>query len=181
MLPDNLINLLTPRSFRNPRTRENFVSKTGVTFDYINSSSSIINHTMNFLLNTERLNRVNQQNMFGKTILTLDDYLKTISNSIFNNINMNEYELSLNNNTSSLYLDHLFIAFNNSNTDDLSKSIILSNIKLLSMRLKSNPNFFNDFLVNKIDEFIINPDKYIPVNKSKIPDGSPIGDFSCDY
>ena len=31
VLPDNLINILTPRSFRNPRTRENFVSKTGVT------------------------------------------------------------------------------------------------------------------------------------------------------
>ena len=94
---------------------------------------------------------------------------------------MNEYELSLKNNTSSLFLDHLFTAFNNSNTDDLSKSIILANIKYLSMKLKSNPNFYNDFLVNKIDEFIINPDKYIPVNKSKIPDGSPIGDFSCDY
>ena len=49
---------------------------------------------MNFLLNSERLNRVNQQNMFGKTILTLDDYLKTISSSIFNNRKMNEYELS---------------------------------------------------------------------------------------
>ena len=181
VLPDNLISILTPRSFRNPRTRENFVSKTGVTFDYINASSSVINHTMRFLLNSERLNRLNQQNMFGKTILTLDEYLKTISNSIFNNKKMNAYEVSLNNNTSSLFLDHLFMAFNNSNTDDLSKSIILSNIKYLSSKLKSNSNVFNDFLVNKIDEFIVNPDKYIPVNKTKIPDGSPIGDFSCDY
>ena len=49
------------------------------------------------------------------------------------------------------------------------------------VKLKSNPSVYNDFLVNKIDEFIINPDKYIPVSKSKIPDGSPIGDFSCDY
>ena len=94
---------------------------------------------------------------------------------------MNAYEVSLNNNISSLFLDHLFMAFNNSNTDDLSKSIILSNIKYLSSKLKSNSNVFNDFLVNKIDEFIVNPDKYIPVNKTKIPDGSPIGDFSCDY
>ena len=90
---------------------------------------------MNFLLNSERLNRVNQQNMFGKTILTLDDYLKTISSSIFNSRKMNEYELFLNNNTSSLFLDHLFMAFNNINTDDLSKSIILSNIKNLSIKL----------------------------------------------
>ena len=181
VLPDNLISILTPRSFRNPRTRENFVTKTGVTFDYINASSSIINHTMKFLLNSERLNRVNQQNMFGESILTLDNYLKTMSNTIFVNKEMNVYEVSINNNTLSLFLDHLFMAFNNSNTDDLSKSIILSNIKYLSSKLKSNPNVFNDFLVNKIEEFIINPDKYIPIIKTKIPDGSPIGNFSCDY
>ena len=80
-----------------------------------------------------------------------------------------------------MFLDHLFTAFNNSNTNDLSKSIILSNIRYLLIKLQSNPSVHNDFLVNKIDQFIINPDKYIPVNKSKIPDGSPIGDFSCDY
>ena len=119
--------------------------------------------------------------MFGETILTLDNYLKTMSNTIFDNKEMNVYEVSINNNTSSLFLDHLFMAFNNNNTDDLSKSIILSNIKYLSSKLKSNPNVFNDFLVNKIEEFIINPDKYIPIIKTKIPDGSPIGNFSCDY
>ncbi|MCH1443977.1 MAG: zinc-dependent metalloprotease, partial [Flavobacteriaceae bacterium] len=43
VLPNNLFDILSPRSFRNPRTRENFVSNTGVTFDYINTSSSLIN------------------------------------------------------------------------------------------------------------------------------------------
>ena len=181
VLPNNLINILTPRSFRNPRTRENFTSKTGVTFDYINASSSVINHTMTFLLNPERINRINQQNMFGSEILTLDNYLETISNSIFSNKKMNNYESSVNNNTSSLFLDHLFMSFNNKNTDDLSKSIILSNIKSLLKKLKSKSTVYNDFLVNKINGFITNPDKYVPVSKTKIPDGSPIGDFSCDY
>ena len=136
---------------------------------------------MTFLLNPERLNRINQQNMFDSDILTLDNYLKTISNYIFSNKKMNNYESSVNNNTSSLFLDHLFLAFNNTNTDDLSKSIILSNIKSLLEKLQSKSNVFNDFLVNKINGFITNPDKYVPINKSKIPDGSPIGDISFDY
>ena len=59
VLPNNLIDILSPRSFRNPRTRENFVSNTGVAFDYINTSSSLINHTLTFLLNPERINRIN--------------------------------------------------------------------------------------------------------------------------
>ena len=181
VLPTNLIQILSPRSFRNPRTRENFESNTGVTFDYINASSSIINHTLTFLLNPERINRIYQQNMFGEKILMLDDYLTIISNSIFSNNRMSPYESSINKNTSSLFLDHLFLTFNNSNTNDLSKSVILSSIINTKEKLSSNLNEYNSFLVNKINGFIDNPDKYIPVEKTKIPDGSPIGNFSCDY
>ena len=181
VLPTNLIQILSPRSFRNPRTRENFESNTGVTFDYINASSSIINHTLTFLMNPERINRIYQQNMFGENILMLDDYLTIISNSIFSNKRMSPYESSINKNTSSLFLDHLFLTFNNSNTNDLSKSVILSSILNTKEKLSSNLNDYNRFLVNKINGFIDNPDKYIPVEKTKIPDGSPIGNFSCDY
>jgi len=181
VLPNNLIQILSPRSFRNPRTRENFESNTGVTFDYINASSSIINHTLTFLMNPERINRIYQQNMFGENILMLDDYLTIISNSIFSNKRMSPYESSINKNTSSLFLDHLFLTFNNSNTNDLSKSVILSSIMNTKEKLSSNLNDYNSFLVNKINGFIDNPDKYIPVEKTKIPDGSPIGNFSCDY
>jgi len=181
VLPDNLIEILSPRSFRNPRTRENFESNTGVTFDYINASSSVINHTLTFLINPERINRIYQQNMFGENILKLEDYLSIISNSIFSNKKMSLYETSINNNTSSLFLDHLFLAFNNSKTNDLSKSLILSSILNTKETLSSNLNDYNAFLVNKINGFLDNPDKYKPIEKTKIPDGSPIGDFSCDY
>ena len=181
VLPNNLIDILSPRSFRNPRTRENFESNTGVTFDYINASSSVINHTLTFLINPERINRIYQQNMFGENILKLEDYLSIISNSIFSNKKMSLYESSINNNTSSLFLDHLFLAFNNSKTNDLSKSLILSSIVNTKEKLSSDLNNYKAFLVNKINGFLDNPDKYKPIEKTKIPDGSPIGNFSCDY
>ena len=181
VLPNNLIDILSPRSFRNPRTRENFVSNTGVAFDYINISSSLINHTFTFLLNPERINRINQQNIFGDNILTLENYLAEISKSIFDNKKLNTYEESVNKNTSSLYLDHLFMAFNNSGTNDLSKSIILASIMDTMKNLSTNPNNYNRFLINKINGFLSNPDQYKPIVKTKIPDGSPIGNFSCDY
>ena len=181
VLPNNLIDILSPRSFRNPRTRENFVSNTGVTFDYINTSSSLINHTLTFLLNPERINRINQQNIFGDDILTLENYLAEISKSIFDNKKLNTYEESVNKNTSSLYLDHLFMSFNNSRTNDLSKSIILASIMDTMNNLSNNLNNYNRFLINKIDGFLSNPDQYKPIEKTKIPDGSPIGNFSCDY
>ena len=181
VLPNNLFDILSPRSFRNPRTRENFVSNTGVTFDYINTSSSLINHTLTFLLNSERINRINQQNIFGDDILTLENYLAEISKSIFDNKKLNTYEESVNKNTSSLYLDHLFMSFNNSRTNDLSKSIILASIMDTMNNLSNNLNNYNRFLISKIDGFLSNPDQYKPIEKTKIPDGSPIGNFSCDY
>ena len=181
VLPNNLIDILSPRSFRNPRTRENFASNTGVAFDFINASSSLINHTLTFLLNPERINRINQQNMFGENILKLENYLLKISNSIFSNKKMNVYESSINKNTSSLYLDHLFMAFNSTKTNDISKSLILASIMDTMKKLLKDSNDYNSFLLNKIKGFLDNPDKYKPVEKTKIPDGSPIGNFSCDY
>jgi hypothetical protein len=73
------------------------------------------------------------------------------------------------------------MAFNNSRTNDLSKSIILASIMDTMNNLSTNPNNYNRFLINKIDGFLNNPDQYKPIEKTKIPDGSPIGNFSCDY
>jgi hypothetical protein len=73
------------------------------------------------------------------------------------------------------------MAFNNSRTNDLSKSIILASIMDIMNNLSTKSNNYNSFLINKIDGFLINPDKYKPIEKTKIPDGSPIGNFSCDY
>tara|TARA_B100000902_G_C27283625_1_gene903223 strand:- start:1404 stop:2114 length:711 start_codon:yes stop_codon:yes gene_type:complete len=180
-IPQNLIEILGPRSFRNPRTRENFVSNTGVGFDYINASSAIINHVFTYMLNPERINRVHQQNLFGKNILSLDDYLSEIQNSIFNKIKMSNYEISINQNTQSLFLDHLFLAFNNKKTSDISKSKIYSRINSLMNYLVKNRDEFSEFLIMKIKDFYTDPNQYIPIEKTKTPDGSPIGDFSCDY
>ena len=80
-----------------------------------------------------------------------------------------------------MFLDHLFIAFNDKKTNDIVKSIIYSKISNLSSYLEKNRTDFNDFLVMKISDFYANPDQYIPIEKTKTPDGSPIGDFSCDY
>ena len=176
-----MIEILGPRSFRNPRTRENFVSNTGVGFDYINASSAIINHVFTYMLNPERINRVHQQNMFGKNILSLENYLTEIQNSVFKKMKMSEYESSINKNTQSLFLDHLFMAYNNKQSNDISKSKIYSSINSLMNYLMRNRSEYNDFLITKINGFYANPNQYIPIEKTKTPDGSPIGDFSCDY
>jgi hypothetical protein len=73
------------------------------------------------------------------------------------------------------------MAFNSTKTNDISKSLILASIMDTMKKLLKDSNDYNSFLLNKIKGFLDNPDKYKPVEKTKIPDGSPIGNFSCDY
>ena len=45
-----------------------------------------------------------------------------------------------------------------------------------------NPKYvFDRFQIQKIDDFLDNPKKFNMIKNYDIPDGSPIGDFSCDY
>jgi len=94
---------------------------------------------------------------------------------------MSEYEASINKNIQSLFLDHLFMAYNNKQINDISKSKIYSRINSLMNYLIKNRSIYNDFLIKKINDFYTNPNQYMPIEKTKTPDGSPIGDFSCDY
>lgn len=180
-IPDHLIELLSPRSFRNPRTRENFVTNTGVGFDYINVSSSIINHVFTFMLNSERLNRINQQHALGTNNFGVKEYLDMIGDSVFDLKKLDNYEMLIKKNTISLFVDHLFMTYVDSTTDEVSKSIILGFIKKIRTSLAQSNDTFDNYLISKIDSFISKPELYQPIEKTKVPDGSPIGNFSCDY
>ena len=180
-LPNSLISIITPRSFRNSRTRENFNSNTGVAFDYISTSSSILNHTFNLLFNYQRVNRIVQQNMLNSNLMSLDKYLGIIIDSIYNYNNLsNRYQEELNKNSRSILLDYIFNLYNQSSLYDNGRSIVLSKIKKIKNDLNSKKSF-NALLIKRINDFLDNPDEYIMSQNYTIPDGSPIGDFSCDY
>ena len=173
--------MLSPRSFRNPRTRENFVTNTGVGFDYLNVSSSIINHVFTFMLNPERLNRVNQQHVLGKNNFGIKEYLDMIGDSVFDLKKLDNYEMLIKKNIISLFIDQLFISYIDGTTDEISKSILLGFINETRESLIQNNDTFNNYLISKIDSFISKPELYESIEKTKVPDGSPIGNFSCDY
>ena len=179
-LPSSLINIITPRSFRNNRTRENFNSNTGVAFDYISASSSILNHTFNLLFNYQRVNRIVQQNMLNNNLISLDKYLDIIIDSIYNYNSSNKYQDELNKNSKSIFLDYIFNLYNQSSLYDNGRSTVLSNIKKLKKELNSKYSF-DALLIKRINDFLDNPEEYTMSQNYTIPDGSPIGDFSCDY
>lgn len=179
-LPNDLISIITPRSFSNNRTRENFKSNTGVAFDYISASSSILNHTFNLLFNYQRVNRIVQQNMLNNNLISLDKYFDNIIDSLFNFNSSNTYEMELNKNSKSIILDYVFNLYSHPALYDNGRSIVLNKILKIKKELNSK-NVFDSLLIKRINHFLDNPNEYKISQNYNIPDGSPIGDFSCDY
>jgi len=179
-LPNDLISIITPRSFSNNRTRENFKSNTGVAFDYISASSSILNHTFNLLFNYQRVNRIVQQNMLNNNLISLDKYFDNIIDSLFNFNSSNTYEMELNKNSKSIILDYVFNLYSHPALYDNGRSIVLNKILKIKKELNSK-NVFDILLIKRINHFLDNPNEYNISQNYTIPDGSPIGDFSCDY
>jgi hypothetical protein len=60
-LSEDIISLIPPKAYGYARTRESFSSQTGLTFDPISAAQASAKHTLTFLLNKERLARLQQQ------------------------------------------------------------------------------------------------------------------------
>lgn len=60
-LPEPTLNLLLPKAYGEQRNRESFKHRTGVTFDAVSMAEVAAYHSLNLLLNGQRLNRLNEQ------------------------------------------------------------------------------------------------------------------------
>lgn len=185
-LPEGLIELIPPRAFGHPRTRETFRSRTGLTFDYLAAAETAANLTLKMLLNPERASRlltlkardINSQpglstvidKIIDETILKSIDYKKNALNNI---------ELEISKMVNHNVLNYLFMLANNNRTHEEVNARVYGSLNVLKSKLDDmgSDNHHYQYLSNKIDRFMsgevdINyPEELTP------PDGSPIGSF----
>ncbi len=67
ILPERLLQLMPPRAFGYPRTRESFTGRTGLAFDSVAPAEAAANLTLSLLLHPERAARLDQYNARDKT------------------------------------------------------------------------------------------------------------------
>jgi hypothetical protein len=60
-LADDIISLIPPAAYGYKRSRESFISQTGLTFDPVSAAQASAKHTLSLLLNPQRLARLQQQ------------------------------------------------------------------------------------------------------------------------
>jgi hypothetical protein len=181
-IPSHFNKLIHPRSFSNPRTRENFLSQTGVTFDYLGIATSLSDALIGMLLHPERANRLVMQFGFDKNQLSLQETLNILVNNHFKKTPRDTHENQLNEIVKGSILKHLMQLGQNSLASNITKAIIYEQLETLDRWLAghSEANFSN-FYRMEIQNYFDNPSGFNLTSSKRLPDGSPIGSFSCDY
>ena len=193
-LPENLIQLIPPRAFGYPRTRETFKSRTGLTFDYLAAAETATNLTLKMLLNPERASRLltlkardlNQPG-FGYILRQIID--ETILNERITKDQSgsgSNVEIEIAKMVNHTVLNHLFILANSKKTHEEVNARTHAMLKTLKKLLdkKQSDNYHYSYLSGKIEKFLSGEVEIEYPDELKPPDGSPIGSyenllFSC--
>jgi hypothetical protein len=167
---------LPPRSFSNPRTRENFLSQSGVAFDYLGIAHSLSNALLGMVLHPERANRLVTQYGFDSNQLGLKETLNSLITSHFKVRYRNGHEQQLNDVVKANLLKQLMHLGQHPNANAIVKALVYQELVSLDQWLAGQSNVgFGDVYRMQIDNYFDNPEDFIPPVSNRLPDGSPIG------
>ena len=181
-IPEKFHNLLPPRSFFNPRTRENFLSGTGVTFDYLGIANSASENFIKMLLHPERANRLVTQYGFDSNQLSLKETLRNLIDTHFKAKYRNKHFQQINDIVKNNILEQLIILGLQKKSNPIVKATIFNQLIELDRWLAAQNEYgFSEVYRSQIDKFFTDPSSIRFPESKKLPDGSPIGTYSCDF
>ena len=181
-IPEKLHNLLPPRSFFSPRTRENFLSGTGITFDYLGIANTTSQNFIKMLLHPERANRLVTQYGFDSNQLSLKETLSNLISSHFKAKYRNKHFQQLNDIVKNNILEQIIILGLQKKANPIVKATIFNQLIELDRWLAAQNEYgFSEVYRTQIDKFFTDPSSIRFPESNKLPDGSPIGIYSCDF
>lgn len=177
-LSNNLIELIPPAAFGYKKNRESFASKTGLGFDRFSVASTSVEQTLQFMLHSERLTRLNQ---IMESDNALHDYLSELTEFIFSSKVEDTENQKLKHLVQKLYVRHLLSLVSNKSIDQQVVALTRYHLKLIDSNFLSsattNPQeaahkeYLSDFISSVLDGH----HKVELPKEVKLPPGSPIG------
>jgi len=181
-VPEHLRTLLSPRSFANPRTRENFLSQAGVAFDYLGIANSLSDALLGMLLHPDRANRLVTQYGFDTNQLSLKETLEALVNQHFKLKPRAAHQSQLNSVVKSVLLKHMMYLGQQPGANPIVKAVVHEQLVALDRWLAGQEvKDFSEVYRAQIDRYFQSPSDFTPPKPQRLPDGSPIGSFSCDF
>ncbi|WP_415371591.1 zinc-dependent metalloprotease [Patiriisocius sp. Uisw_047] len=180
-IPEDKLSLFPPRAYGYYRSRESFKSNMGVAFDAIGAAATAGEMTLSLLFNPQRANRLVQQKARDINALSLEDVMNRLQDNSFKNRTGSEYEKEIIRSVQFLYLQQLMNLSVSDQSIPQTKAIAMEGIANISAKLRKGSGAFEVFLLSEIDRFNRAPENFKQLAVPKIPDGSPIGSYQCDF
>ncbi|WP_299220383.1 zinc-dependent metalloprotease [uncultured Aquimarina sp.] len=185
-IPEDKLKLFPPRAFGYGRSRESFNSKTGVAFDALSAASTASDMSLSLLLHPERVSRLVQQSSLDPKQLGASEVLDKLIKVVFEAKPKNSYHNEIQHTVKSNTLKYLMNLSVNGNSYPQVRALAyasLNNVRYLlsADKRKDSNTVYNDYYLKQIQDFMTKPERFKIVPSPKIPDGSPIGSFRCEF
>lgn len=183
-LPESLLRLLPPVPPGYPRTRESFPSHTGLTFDPIASAESAADLTLNVLLDPARASRLIEYHMRLPASPALRSVLEAVSTTVAERPEAGHSMSSEIERAVEFRAVEAMLALAVSPAaSSQARAIAHFHIRDLLKQWKSTPMpqdtaeaIHRAALIDRIENFERDPDKFVPAKSVEAPPGMPIGE-----
>jgi len=183
-LPEPLLRLLPPVPPGYPRTRESFPSHTGLTFDPIAAAESAADLTLNVLLDPARASRLIEYHMRVPASPALRSVLEAISTTVAQRPEAGHSMSSEIERAVEFRAVEAMLALTVSPAaSSQARAIAHFHIRDLLKQWKSTPMpqdtaeaIHRAALIDRIESFERDPEKFVPAKPVEAPPGMPIGD-----
>ena len=187
-LPENIQQLIPPKPIGYWRGRESFKSRTGPLLDPLAMAESAAHHSLRFLLDRSRANRLLQQHSTNLQIPSLGEVLNRLIDITWRKNYSSPQEQSINRMLASLVLQHLMQLAAHQHAASQVRAISWLKIEQLEQWLQQQLSSVREeeqralyrFALLQIAQFRQTPKRPFGSEAPQMPDGSPIGMDACE-
>jgi len=182
-LPERILEMIPPQPMGYQRDRELFKIHTGMTFDPLGAAEAAAAHTINMLLQKERLARIIEQHARDNSQLSLNKFLSTLAVNINAKDGYSPVEEEIARSIEKLFMMRLLgIAASEEGNQQVNAVALLKINEIAELMSRAGKSSADPkeqahylYLLQKVAAFRLNPGSFkLPASPS-LPDGSPIG------
>lgn len=182
-LPERILRLIPPQPMGYQRDRELFKIHTGLTFDPLGAAEAAAGHTINMLLQKERLARMIEQHARDKSQLSLNEFLSRMAVSINAKDGYTPLEQEIARSIEKLFVLRLLgLAASEEGNQQVNAVALLKINELAELMSRTGKSSADPkeqahylYLIQKVAAFRLNPADFKLPASPGLPDGSPIG------
>lgn len=180
-IPKDKLKWFPDRAAWQVRNRESFKSQSGPTFDPLSVAQSATDFTMEMLLHPDRINRLYNQYMLNTSQLGVEEFLTALTSKTLYQKHTEAYLQNLQQTINRAVVSHLMGLAQSSTIHFQIKASINKSLEVYKSNLDKikKPTAFQSEMSRFVAAYFKSPEKKSNNYKVKMPDGSPIGSYSC--